>query len=190
MSSPTPWHIGYNFDTCDPPRWPGIDDARNVPVIYPGSEIEAKMLHPVLDHIVACVNACEGKTDEELKDMCLRRISCCIIVRRGDETLFQFKLKHNQWELPGGKLKGTETALDCAKRELEEETGIRWLEGRQLGYVDHGDKYGCVVFECTKWEGTPAVMEPDKQSVIGWFKTPPENLTEATKVTLEAFTLR
>lgn len=116
----------------------------------------------------------------------MRRISCCAIVRRGNAILLQLKKKYGQWELPGGKLDGTETAWQCVHRELEEETGLHWLEGRLLGYVDHRDKYGCVIFECTKWDGAPKIMEPDKQTAIGWFEVLPDQLTDDTKSSLEA----
>ncbi len=120
----------------------------------------------------------------------LRRISCAIVVRRGGAILLQLKKKYGQWEIPGGKLDGAETALQCATRELEEETGLHWLEGRQIGYVDHRDTFGCVTFECTKYSGWPMVMEPDKHTAIGWFETLPENLTEDTRTCLAAFNIR
>jgi ADP-ribose pyrophosphatase YjhB (NUDIX family) len=112
----------------------------------------------------------------------LRRISTGIIV--GDSRiLLVLKKKYNQWCFPGGKLDGQETALDCAKRELEEETGLVWLNGHQICYYDSPDsKFGCVVFRCTQWDGTPKVMEPNKLPAIGWFEADalPENLTQHT----------
>lgn len=118
----------------------------------------------------------------------LRRISTGIIV--GDSRiLLVLKKKYNQWCFPGGKLDGQETALECAKRELEEETGIFWLDGHQICYYDSPDyKYGCVLFRCTKWDGTPKIMEPNKLPAIGWFNVNdlPENLTRHTLAAIEA----
>jgi ADP-ribose pyrophosphatase YjhB (NUDIX family) len=104
-------------------------------------------------------------------------------------VLLVFKRKYNEWCFPGGKLDGQETALNCAKRELEEETGLFWLEGQQIGYVDSPrGKYGCVMFRCTKWDGAPKIMEPIKLPAIGWFHKDnlPENLTIDTLASIEA----
>ena len=117
----------------------------------------------------------------------LRRIRCAIVVKRDKALLLQLKKKYGQWEIPGGKLDGVETSLECAKRELYEETGLIWIDGYQLGYVNYRDKYGCVVHVCTEWEGDLKLMEPDKQSAIGWFDILPENLTADTQTTLKEF---
>lgn len=49
-----------------------------------------------------------------------------LLVQRGGEP---FK---GQWAFPGGFLEMNESALDCAKRELEEETGLREAYVEQL----------------------------------------------------------
>jgi len=82
-----------------------------------------------------------------------RRLCCCAVVSQDGEILLQYKRRYNQWELPGGKLDGVETAVDCIARELAEETGLTWVDGFPIGYVDHKDAYGVVVFHCTHFDG-------------------------------------
>lgn len=117
----------------------------------------------------------------------IRRISCAVIVRRRKAILLQLKIRYNQWEFPGGKLDGVETALECARRELDEETGLKMKEGKIIGYVDHGEKFGCVVVEAVRVEGLAGLMEPDKQSAMGWFETLPDNMTDASIKILENY---
>lgn len=138
----------------------------------------------------------------------MRQLSCGIVVKRVfykavgavdcpvTEVLLQFRRQYNassisdfsQWEFPGGKLDGNETAENCACRELNEETGLLWIDGRQLFYVDHRSKFGCVMWECTRYSGEATIKEPDKQSAIGWFDVDrlPENLTPDTKTSIAA----
>lgn len=62
-----PWHIGYQLDSHEPPRWAEICDAKNLSVITPRSESEADRLLPTLARMIACVNACARFTDEQLQ---------------------------------------------------------------------------------------------------------------------------
>jgi len=125
----------------------------------------------------------------------MRRFSCAIIVKRVSlvtghpitEVLLQFKRLSNLWEFPGGKLDGNETTENCACRELNEETGLLWIDGRQLFWVNHGE-FECTVWECTRYNGEATVKEPDKQSAIGWFDINklPHNLAFYTKNCISA----
>ena len=131
----------------------------------------------------------------------MRQVSCGIVVKRVlfvtndrpvTEVLLQLKRRRqsqwNLWELPGGKLDGNETAENCARHKLGEETGLLWIDGRQLFYVDHCNGLGCVMWECTRYIGKATVKKPDKQSAIGWFDINelPGNLTSDTKTSIAA----
>lgn len=87
------------------------------------------------------------------------------------EVLMQLKCKFQQWEFPGGKLDGLETASECAKRELVEETGLEAGQLYQIHYFDLR-KFGCVMFHAPLHfmkKTIPQVMEPNKHSTLKWF---------------------
>lgn len=124
----------------------------------------------------------------------MRKISAGIVVLRLPpgthelEVLLQFKREYNEWEFPGGKLDGAETSEQCARRELWEETGIEARELEQLFYIDHRDKFGCIMFVTGDWAAIPRLKEPDKHSALGWFKLDalPTPLTKDTQASIEA----
>ena len=56
----------------------------------------------------------------------MREIKACgVLVVRGNPVESFLLMKHrDRWDLPKGHLDGDESEVDCALRELEEETGI------------------------------------------------------------------
>ncbi len=50
--------------------------------------------------------------------------------------------KNHDWSLPKGKLRRRESALDCALREVREETGLRCTVGRELPAARYQDRKG------------------------------------------------
>jgi 8-oxo-dGTP pyrophosphatase MutT (NUDIX family) len=82
------------------------------------------------------------------------------VVRRagpGGETevLLVHRPKYDDWTIPKGKLEPGEGDLGAALREVEEETGLRCLVGRELPGVSYKDRNGrdkAVRY----WEMTPA----------------------------------
>jgi 8-oxo-dGTP pyrophosphatase MutT (NUDIX family) len=56
----------------------------------------------------------------------MREIKACgVLVIRGNPVESFLLMKHrDRWDLPKGHLDGDESEVDCALRELEEETGI------------------------------------------------------------------
>ena len=60
------------------------------------------------------------------------------ILANGDVVLlrnFRFVLNETLWELPAGTVEPNEPLLECAKRELLEETGYTATRWKSLGYL-------------------------------------------------------
>jgi len=63
--------------------------------------------------------------------------------RGGFEVALIFRSTHGDWSFPKGKLEPGETELFCARREVEEETGLLCNIGAYLGqteYIDRRDR--------------------------------------------------
>ena len=77
-----------------------------------------------------------------------------LLIRRGNEP---FKGK---WALPGGFMDMDEDAETCARRELEEETGLKVVNFEQLyafSDVDRDPRYRVVsiaYYALIRWQGT------------------------------------
>ncbi|MFH1473829.1 MAG: NUDIX domain-containing protein [Candidatus Aenigmatarchaeota archaeon] len=76
------------------------------------------------------------------------------------------------WTCPGGKIDFGEKAIDAAKRELMEETGIRGNDLKVVAVTDHivpDAHFVTLGFLCKEFEGEPKVMEPEEITEWRWF---------------------
>jgi 8-oxo-dGTP pyrophosphatase MutT (NUDIX family) len=86
------------------------------------------------------------------------------------EVLLVHRPKYDDWSLPKGKLDPGETLEECAVREVEEETGLRCVLGREVettSYTDRHDRPKVVQY----WEMTVSAGEfspTDEVDEIRW----------------------
>ena len=61
---------------------------------------------------------------------------------QGVEVLLVHRPKYGDWTFPKGKLEQGESLVECARREVLEETGVRPGIGRYLGHVSYFKRIG------------------------------------------------
>ncbi len=124
-----------------------------------------------------------------------------IVLLRGDEVLLVRRGRPpalGAWSLPGGAQELGETAAECARRELFEETGLTAGPLRLIAHVDsiHRDTAGRIEYHYTildfggRYTGGEAVVGDDV-TALAWAR--PEQFDdyalwdEARRVILKAF---
>ena len=78
------------------------------------------------------------------------------------------------WQFPGGHIEAGETVLQCAEREVYEETGLRIHRCEPAGYANlgfeqAGKTYFTLFVSAESEAGEPGLTEPDKCSEWQWF---------------------
>jgi 8-oxo-dGTP diphosphatase len=99
-----------------------------------------------------------------------------IVIKDGKVLLGERKGSHGEgaWQFPGGHLEYGEAIEDCARREVEEETGL------QIKYLRYGpftndlfaaeDKHYVTLYVLADYlSGIPEVREPEKCREWGWY---------------------
>jgi 8-oxo-dGTP diphosphatase len=99
-----------------------------------------------------------------------------IVLRDGLVLLGKRRGSHGAgtWALPGGHLEFGESVAQCAKRELEEETGLSLqaaVSGPYTSDVFAAEaKHYVTLFVIGSARGEPQVREPGKCSAWQWFR--------------------
>lgn len=76
-----------------------------------------------------------------------------------------------QWALPGGRLDPGETPLDAARREVDEEIGLRLDEDSVVGWLDdYPTRSGYVVTPVVLWGGADPHLEPAPDEVLALYR--------------------
>ena len=82
------------------------------------------------------------------------------------------KRGYGTWSLPGGHFEYGESFTAAAKRELEEETGIKAEALKFVQLINqplNDSHYVHINFLAKTWHGVPRCMEPNKFSEWRWF---------------------
>lgn len=101
-----------------------------------------------------------------------------VMVWHGDRLLLGRRISAqsgHSWQFPGGHLEFGETVEDCAKREVEEEAGIKIRNIVPSGFTNDvfidADRHYVTLFVSSEYDsGEPTVMEPDKCEQWRWFQ--------------------
>lgn len=78
------------------------------------------------------------------------------------------------WQFPGGHLENDESVIECARREVLEETGIKIKNLRHLGFTDRQfevaqNNYITLLVSAEYDSGEVEILEPDKCARWQWF---------------------
>lgn len=82
--------------------------------------------------------------------------------------------QNNCWQFPGGHLEHGESVIECAAREVLQETGLRVKALRHLGFTDKTftmgrQSYISLLVSCVYDSGELKTLEPDKCECWQWF---------------------
>lgn len=98
------------------------------------------------------------------------------------------------YSVPAGGVEKMETPLEAARREAEEEVGVKVnARALRLAHFQHnlteGDQWNGVYFAATEWQGEPMVQEPHKHSEVKWvpINNLPENTIPYVKQAIEGY---
>lgn len=111
-----------------------------------------------------------------------------LLIRRDDGMILLYRRLNapeaGHWNIVGGKIDLMENAADAARREAEEETGLRigrvefLCSAEGIIPADH-QHWISLIYTTTDFSGEPRLTEPDKLSDFGWFspEAPPAPLS-------------
>ena len=100
-----------------------------------------------------------------------------VMVWRDKQILLGERLVKKQascWQFPGGHLENDESVIECARREVLEETGIKIKNLRHLGFTNRQfevaqNNYITLLVSAEYDSGEVEMLEPDKCARWQWF---------------------
>lgn len=100
-----------------------------------------------------------------------------VLVWRDKQLLLGKRIMKDQqscWQFPGGHLENDESVIECACREVAQETGLKVKALRHLGFTDKTftmgeQRYISLLVSCEYDSGSLQTLEPDKCEVWQWF---------------------
>ena len=100
-----------------------------------------------------------------------------VLVWREQQVLLGERIikgQDNCWQFPGGHLENDESVTGCARREVQEETGLKVKGLRHLGFTDTPfevaqHKYLTLLVSCEYESGEAKRLEPEKCAGWQWF---------------------
>lgn len=104
-------------------------------------------------------------------------VGCGLVIRRDGKVLLYKRVKSPEaghWSIVGGKVDHMEYALEAARREAEEESGltigdVRFLCISEQIIAADRQHWLSLIYLTDDVTGTAQLTEPDKLSDMGWF---------------------
>jgi len=130
------------------------------------------------------------------------KVGIGVMIKKDDKVLLGHRAKKiidtggiyepDSWTFPGGKQEYNETILDCAIREVKEETNLD-ISNPEIftAYDDFGSDrhYITIGVIANSYSGVLQVMEPTKEDEWRWFDIDnlPDNLYSPTKKFIDKY---
>ncbi|HSX73018.1 MAG TPA: NUDIX domain-containing protein [Shinella sp.] len=104
-------------------------------------------------------------------------LGCGLAILREGKLLLYRRLRAPEagaWNIVGGKVDHMERALDSARREAEEESGLTigavdFLCVSEQIIAEERQHWLSLIYVTEDFSGEPRVMEPEKLPEFGWF---------------------
>ncbi|NEJ73698.1 NUDIX domain-containing protein [Rhizobium phaseoli] len=119
-----------------------------------------------------------------------------VVIMRDAKILLYKRLRPPEagyWNIVGGKVDHMEPAEQAARREAEEETGLKIGRIEKIGMTEQiidtdRQHWISLLYLACDVEGEPQLTEPDKLSDFGWFPLTdlPQPLSAFTKAAIAA----
>lgn len=104
-------------------------------------------------------------------------VAVAVMLWKGEQLLLGKRINpqdDNCWQFPGGHLEFGEGIIECAARELREETGLSAQQMVHAAFTNTlfapSHSHYVTLYVCTSFDGGEAsVLEPDKCECWDWF---------------------